>query len=143
MGSLLYNLFSCETTRYIAEYIDTRLKGSSVLYKRSTRHFCDVDFSRFQKFVCEDATSLKIKIDAILFCQVHMPNIRIAVDVFTERGLKEVMVDELNDLLQGTINSIYNEVKRICETAMSFHGAINKQIIITPNVDITTDGQFI
>jgi len=143
VSSIYYNLFSSEATKYVARYIYEDLRGRHVLYKNRTTLFSHVDFIRFEKFVCEDATTLKIKIDAILSFYTDMPRIRDVLKVTSAQDIKESMVYELNEALQGTYKTIYSEIQRICNNAEMFYGKINKKIIITPNIEYKTDGEFL
>ena len=143
MDPILATTYSCEATRYIAEYIYDRLNGRDVLSARSTRHFSDVGFSFHEKYVFENPTSFSIKLKGRFFFQVWMPDLRTSEYVLGEQRLRAEMKQEMDEVVGATAKALQAEIKRIVDFAQQFIGRVPKQVVFEPSFEVSTDGQYI
>ena len=137
------NLYSCESTIMIAKFIEQDLRLNSLMSARKTEHFSDIGFSHVTKSVIEMPTYVKITIKATMFCQVSKHEVEYAAYRLGDNVLKQMMVDELNEVLFDTTENIVNRIKSTCETVQMMCGRVNKEFRIIPDIVIKTDGQYI
>ena len=143
MPSLLDNMFSCETTKFINQEFKYSLRADSLLPAKNTRFFSDIYFLKVDKSVYEYPTEVRISITGIIKFCVHMPSLDFYIRNRGDAMLKNTMRFELKDIHEQTIQNVYKVVNQICERAYFCYGRINKKIIVVPNITVQTDGQYI
>ena len=143
MPSLLDNMFSCETTKFINKEFKYSLRADSLLPAKNTRFFSDIYFLSVNKSVYEYPTEVRILISGIIKFCVHMPSLDFYIRNRGDAMLKSTMRFEMKDIYEQTIENLYTVVDQICERAYLCYGRINKKITVVHNITVETDGQYI